>query len=154
MARISPKNIRYRTKGEIARDVSYILSCDELHMGTKLAVVDQVFWVWSEFDGKYKGCRYWSAKARNSKPEKGGLIHEHMVPRKIVREKLLELTKPTPQLVEELLNKWCVGVVVTKKEDNKLNELRLGSRMPDGWDGENPKARYLAAGIDIADHGD
>ena len=149
MARISPKNIRYRTKEIICRDVSFILRCNELHPGTKLAVVDQVFWVWSEFDGKHAGCRYWSKEAIDSGLKNKGLVHEHLVPRKIVREMLLNLTDPTPEAIQSIFERYCIGVVVTQKEDARLNELGLRSKMPSDWDNKNIFARYESAGIDV-----
>ncbi len=147
MARISDKNIRFRPKEVICRDISYVLRCPELHLGTKLAVVDQIFWVWSEFDGKHAGCRYWSKAAIESGLKNKGLVHEHLIPRKVVREMLLSLEDPSPQAVENIFDRLCVGVVVTKAEDIRLNKLGLNSKMPPDWDQQDLWARYDAAGI-------
>jgi len=150
MARVSPKNPRYRSKEEICRDVAFVISCETLHIGTRLAVVDQVFWVWTEFDGKYDGCKYWSkkAKALPKGEAKGNLVHEHLVPRKVVRQKLLRCKSAND--VRTVLETWCIGVVVTREEDQLLNSLRLGSAMPHDWDGIDPWARYTKAGIRLA----
>jgi hypothetical protein len=150
VARISPKNVRYRSKEEICRDVAFVLNCPELHVGTKHAVVDQVLWVWSEFDGKHSGCKYWSKKAVASRSRREGLIHEHLVPRKIVREKLFALRTKTPQSIRRTLTTWCVGVVVTEAEDARLKDLGLNSSMPKNWNKRDRWARYTEARIAIA----
>jgi len=43
----------------------------------------------------------------------------------------------------------CIGAVVTRAEDQRLNSLGLRSRMPAGWDGMDPFARYRVAGIEL-----
>ena len=149
MARISNKNPRFRSKDVICRDVSYVLRNTDLHIGTKLAVIDQVFWVWSEFDGKHAGCKYWSKAAVESGLKDKGLVHEHLIPRKLVREMLLNLEDPSPEAVNDILERLCIGVVVTKGEDTRLNELKLNSKMPDDWDQQNLWARYQAAQIEV-----
>lgn len=149
MARISTKNIRFRPKDVICRDVSHVLRSSDLHIGTKLAVIDQIFWVWSEFDGKYAGCKYWSKAATESGLKNKGLVHEHLIPRKIVREMLLKLDNPSPEAVYDILDRYCVGVVVTKAEDTRLNQLGFNSEMPINWDHQNLWARYEAAGIEV-----
>jgi hypothetical protein len=150
VARISPRSQQYRTKKVICQDLAVVLSHKALHFGTKRAVVDQVLWVWSEFEGKYKGCRVWSmaAKAAGVKPK--GLVHEHLVPRKIVRHKLFSIAKPTAVAIHRVLNRWCVGIVITKEEDQELNRLGLNASMPKDWNGHDRWARYTEAGIAIA----
>ena len=150
MARISERNTRYRTRVEICRDVSLVLQDQRLHVGTKYAVVDQVLWVWSEFDGKHVGCKYWSVAAKATGSRRDGLIHEHLVPRAVVREKIFGLRNPTQQAVRRTLQTWCVGVVVTKTEDERLNKAGLRSSMPKDWDKRDKWARYKAVGIAIA----
>lgn len=150
MARISDRSLLFRTKRVMSKDLAFVLKSKQLHRGTKQAVLDQVLWVWSEFEGKYHGCRLWSVAARASGSKREGLIHEHLIPRKIVRSKLFGLKSPTPEAVYRILQRWCVGVVVTKEEDRRLNDLKLGSSMPKSWNGKNKRARYQHAGIDIA----
>jgi len=47
------------------------------------------------------------------------------------------------------LKKHCVVVLVTKEESDQLNKAKLGSKMPEGWNGTDPLARYAAAGIEV-----
>lgn len=149
MGRIAEKNIRYRTKQQIVEDTAFVLACENLQFGTKYAVVDQVIWVWSEFEGKHRGCRYWSEKAVATGSKREGLVHEHVVPRKVIREKLFTLSKPSISSVKRILEKYCIGVVVTKEEDVHLRNLQLHSSMPEDWDRKDVWARYKKANIRV-----
>ena len=146
MPRIPETNRRFRTKDDICRDVAFILDAP-VSFGTKFAVLADVVWVWSEFHGKLDGCPYWSMAARALRFERKKLMHEHVVPKRIVMEKLLGLAPATSDSVREVLDRYCIGVVVTREEDVRLTKLGLRSEMPDGWDGEDPWARYSKAGI-------
>jgi len=44
---------------------------------------------------------------------------------------------------------YIIGVNITKSEDRKLNEKKLGQRMPTDWDGIDIFARYERAGIEL-----
>lgn len=151
MARISEKNPKYRTKEEMCNDLSYILNEKKISFGTKMAVVDNIFWVWSEFYGKIKGCKNWSVEAKKAYESDKSikLIHEHIVPRKVIRDKLFNLENVNSTEIMKVLNSYCIGVVVTKEEDNRLNSIGLRSKMPINWDGKDPWARYVAAAIEI-----
>ena len=146
MPRIPEKNKRYRTKREIAHDVSVILRAD-LHYGTKYSVLSEVVWVWSEFFGKYAGCPWWSAEALKEPKEKNK-IHEHVIPKKVLIDTLFSMKNFTAKEIHTYLEKHCIGVVVTKDEDKRLRDLKLGSKMPDDWDGSDIWARYRLAGIE------
>lgn len=158
MARISKKNERFRTKDQICNDLAKMLRAD-LCYGTKWAVVAEVIWVWSEFDGKYKGCPYWSESAikleedlRKTHTAMSAVypkrfVHEHIAPRTLITKRLFSMDEPTAERIKEFLDAFCIGVVVTKDEDGKLNELGLRSSMPKDWDGKDPWARYRTAGI-------
>lgn len=150
MARIAPTSRLFRSRARICADMAEVLRSQTLHYGTKRAVVDQALWVWSEFDGKYAGCPIWSQAAKGSGLKSKGLIHEHVVPREIVRTKLFDLTAPTPESVSAVMTEWCIGAVILKTEDDLLNRAGLNSRMPENWDGNDRFARYRAVGIKIA----
>lgn len=149
MARISKKNPRYRTKEEICEDLAKVLSGD-LTYGTKFAVVAEVIWVSSEFYGKYVGCPYWSEGAIalaeelrqvNSSiaaiyPKK--FVHEHIAPRGLMIKYLFDLEPATPERIMAFLEEFCIGVVVTKEEDNALTAAGLRFTMPLDWNGSAP----------------
>lgn len=148
MARISEKNPRFRSKDTICRDLAQVLNAD-LSYGTKFAVVSEITWVWSEFDGKHQGCKYWSSTALRSRLPNKHLVHEHIVPKKVIVNSLMNEVGRTPERIYDFLERFCIGVVVTKDEDTALNSAGLRSKMPEDWDGEDPWARYKAVGIQV-----
>lgn len=79
------------------------------------------------------------------------LIKEHAVPVRKLRELLTNLgADASVNEIEETLIKYYKLGVLTKEEDDKINQASLNSRMPLDWDGENMFARYAAAKIDQA----
>jgi hypothetical protein len=148
MPRIPESNLRFRTKEQICADVSTVLR-SSLHYGTKYAVLSEVTWVWSEFNGKYVGCKYWSKAAWRLRGGDEKLVHEHLVPKKEIIGQLVQLKNPSPESVREVLERFCIGVVVTAEEDQRLNKLGLRAKMPEGWDGQDPWARYVVAKIKV-----
>ncbi len=150
MPRIRENKSRDRTKPEICKDVAHILSA-ELKWGTKYAVLDDVLWTWSEFDGKYDGCRYWSPAALRFKNYEKKLIHEHAVPKSEIIKIIIKRQHRSAAAVNRILSKYCVGVAITRDEDKKLNNLGLRVKMPDGWDKQDIRARHRAADIGWVD---
>lgn len=148
MARISEKNLRFRSKETICHDLAQVLNAD-FSYGTKFAVVSEITWVWSEFDGKHQGCKYWSSAALQSGLPNKHLVHEHIVPKKVIVDSLMNEVERTPEKIYEFLERFCIGVVVTKDEDISLNRAGLRSTMPKDWEGEDPWARYTAVGIQV-----
>lgn len=147
MPKISERNPRYRSKEQICRDLSLILKSDLTH-GTKVAVINEILWVWSEFNGKYVGCPWWSHEALKSfDGDVCGYIHEHIVPKRIVRNTLLQMAQSSAEEIHEYLKKYCIGVVVTKGEDQRLNAAGLNHEMPKNWNGDNVWARHDQVGI-------
>lgn len=147
MGRISELNRRYRTKEQLCRDVAFVLNSD-LHYGTKCIVLDNSMWVWSEFDGKYQGCKFWSELAAGCADEKL-LRHDHAIPKKVLMELLFRMAHPSSESVQSFFEAYCFGAVITVAEDEALNRLGLRSKMPMNWDGRDQWARYKAAGITL-----
>jgi hypothetical protein len=146
MPRIPKSNPRYRTKSELCGELAFVLNSN-LHYGTKHAVLLEATWVWTEFEGKYEGCEHWSEAALEFRGQPQMLIHEHVIPKKVVIELLLKLPNPTTGSVHQLLESFCKGVVITKEEDTRLNRRGLRSKMPSDWDGKDLWARYTVAKI-------
>ena len=145
MGRIPESNPRHRTKQQLITDITFVLNSN-LHFGTKTAVLTDATWVWSEYEGKYKGCGFWSEAAARCGDTKL-LRHDHAVPRKLLLDWLLNLRSPTQDSIQALLDAYCKAAVIIKSEDALLNRLGLRSKMPSDWDGKDPWARYKAAGI-------
>lgn len=79
------------------------------------------------FDEKYKGCTWWSDRAyeqfQNSNTNRTkGLIHEHVVPREIIRKKIVDKLKEscTHQQLYDFLDRHLLACVITKEEDLAL----------------------------------
>ncbi len=142
-------NPRYRPKGVLAQDIVMVLGLP-LSYGTKYAVLDDALWKWSEFHGKYDGCFCWSAEALKVAEQTKELRHEHLIPRGVLIAMLISNPPASAEALLSWLNSRCVGVVVTKAEDAKLNKAGLRSKMPADWDGKDIWARYRAAGIRLA----
>ncbi len=140
MPRIPEKNPRYRTKQQIAEDVAFVLK-SPLSYGTKFAVLKDACWVWTEFDGKYEGCRYWTKMAMLARAadKKAKLIHEHVVPKKVVINILMDLREPTSEEVYSILDRFLTGVVVTPEEDGLLNCDHRASMPPEFFDPDSPQ---------------
>lgn len=149
MAKGSRNRRRHRSKEDICRDVAYVLAAP-LTEGTKIAVLNDALWTWSEFDGKIDGCRWWSEAACAIRENRKQLIHEHLVPRKVLIERLLELEGPATDNVARVLQQ-CIGVVITKDEDRLLNMHGLRSKMPKDCSEDDQLGRYRFANIAVRD---
>ena len=77
------------------------------------------------------------------------VIHEHAIPFRIVRDKLMDLKELTEESVSSLLAQYHVVAKISNEEHQKLKDAGLDSKMPDSWDGKNKFARYESVGIEI-----
>ncbi|MCZ2128631.1 MAG: hypothetical protein LC099_12805 [Anaerolineales bacterium] len=71
------------------------------------------------------------------------------MPKNIIIDRLVNLSAPSSKSVEGVLQRFCIGVVVTAEEDQRLNKLGLRAKMPEGWNGVDPWARYAEAKIEV-----
>lgn len=162
-----------RTKEEIARDVAFVLKSD-LHPATKRGVLNSAMWGWTlGARKKYEGCEHKSVRAsayifafaeEKANYEKSGrmgprprrsLIHDHAVPRKVVRELLGELDPITPKTVFDCCQKFLHGVTIMPEEDRLLNKNGYRQKMPKEFhDRESAEfgiwwLRYQRCGIEL-----
>ncbi|NJC05766.1 hypothetical protein GGQ97_001559 [Sphingomonas kaistensis] len=73
---------------------------------------------------------------------------DHAVPVKVLRELLLNASKPTLEIIDSYMRSLYRLGAITRSEDGRLNDAGLRSRMPEGWTAQcSPYARYEAAGI-------
>jgi len=118
---------------------------------------------------KIVGQRYWTKEAMetyiaNNKEKKhykivDGLIHEHAVPRKIIKEKIIDILEKNndsnyDKCIDEIWSIICSlskSVVVTKEEDKKLDNKKLRQNMPVDWNDKDWDARYKKINIDYFD---
>ena len=76
------------------------------------SILRAVMSAWTEFDGKYKGCRYWSQLAigvmlQHTRAGKRGwkkrFCHEHVVPKECVMKMLRSIKEPSAEAVDAIL---------------------------------------------------
>lgn len=82
----------------------------------------------------------------------GECVVEHSVPLMEIVNRLMALDPLTELRVANLLKRLFRVRLVTKEEDRELNKGPLRFKMPDGWDGRDPFARYRAAGIKLVNY--
>lgn len=136
MAKLSPNNRKYMTKEEM---VKTIITLHRLHeeslipAATSYIFLDHILWAWTEFEGKYEGCLWWSDaayslyKSRVGLPKskrEAGLTHEHVVPKEVIRKSIFKLLDDGCAEGElyKFMETHLIGCIVTKEEDNLLNE--------------------------------
>lgn len=79
-------------------------------------------------------------------------IYEHAIPVCIVRSLLLD-SDPQKENISHTLKMAGEVALILRTEDNLLHKRGLSRKMPNDWSwGQNPLARYNAAGIIISDH--
>ncbi len=118
---------------------------------------------------KIVGQRYWTKNAMetyiaNNKETNDykivdGLIHEHAVPRKIIKEKIIDILEKNndsnyDQCIDEIwsiISSLSKSVVVTKEEDKKLDNKKLRQNMPVDWNDKDWDARYKESYINYFD---
>jgi hypothetical protein len=111
--------------------------------------------------GKYPKTWPWSPDARRlyelskgKRPKKGGwgFVLEHVAPRGLVVTSLIDASIELSSV--EFLEKLRLdmrGAVITKQDDEKLLEAKVGRSYPDGVDPiTQPWSRYEHAGLDPA----
>lgn len=86
-----------------------------------------------------------------SAPRGQDVTVEHLVPRKVVRDILLSLTREqsTIEHVQDILDRLTLTAMITSQQDALLRDLKLTSKMPAGWCPRtgDPLERYRFAGL-------
>lgn len=133
-------NKRFRTKKEMLDDSIFILN-GPLTYGTKYDVLNMVSWLWTGYNGKYIGCQYWSKEAlkvfdklieKNKKlykKDEKNFIHEHVFPRNISIDKIINIPNLNQKNLEQLFEKYFVGAILTCKEGKELDK-KYRQKMP------------------------
>ncbi len=84
--------------------------------------------------------------------DKGRLMKDHSVPvrelRELMRGAYEEGRLSEIKEIKQFLEKYCCLGVITKEEDNRLNDKKLRSKIPDGWNSKDMFARYAEVGIE------
>ncbi len=89
-------------------------------------------------------------ESEHAKEPKGkDIIHEHVIPFAVLRDKLLALHPLTIDNIKSVVDKYYYTCVVTAEEDQLLTENHLKFKSQNQWDEEKDSvfARYEEVGI-------
>lgn len=140
---------------ELSNDVCLIIN-GKFHYQIKKQVIDGALWWMADYAGKGVNCQFKSKSAteRIAKGDMSGFVHEHIIPKKLIREELMTLSgHATIEMVEKLL-RLSIYCLVTKEEDMRLAKKHKQIMPSNGRMNENASpaeiwARYSAEGIDV-----
>lgn len=145
------------TEDTVCVDLARVLG-EGFSQGTCTLLANASIWWWTERQGKYRGCPFWSRGALENLASEGPanvskrMRHEHVVPRRAIIEILLGLEEPTPARVHEVLSTLSIGCVVLREEASKLDRVAK-QKMPTVFSTPehtlwgDPWARYRLAEI-------
>lgn len=79
------------------------------------------------------------------------VIHEHVIPHRIVMKKLLDLHPLTDENIMFVLKRYYIICKITKEEDGRLSNVGLKKKMPPEWNEEDGCvfARYKHREVNI-----
>lgn len=102
---------------------------------------------------KYPTSIMWSESARvewSEDPAAARLVIEHAEPMNLLLRRLVDDEALTPRRCLSLLRPALLTTVITAAEHRDISAAGLANSMPAGWvEGDDPLARYKAAGIDV-----
>ncbi|MCX7166554.1 MAG: hypothetical protein NTV11_09790 [Rhodocyclales bacterium] len=148
---------------KLTEDVSNVLNDPQLHSRIKQQVLDGALWWMADYSGKGLKCQFRSKKADGickpllpgSKVTGLGLVHEHIIPKNLIRGQLSKLTIPVDKEEVKRLLKLSAYCLVHKDDDAQLNKEKLRKKMPRvQWQisdaiPEDIWARYKTSGVEI-----
>lgn len=145
----------YPTLPELAKNLALLLSLHderELHKVVVGQVIKGACWWSSNELGKYDKCRYWSKRATATRDSSDTwkkdhkLVHEHVVPRKVIEDLIFKSKPRDAQQIERFL-KLSFVCIVSEADNQALR--KFNSCMPESWEfGKCPWARYTACDIE------
>lgn len=132
-----------RREANLIEAIGLLLEADNLYDALRRKLLDAALWAYTENAGvsphpKYN-LRFVSAGAKDL-DRAASLNHEHVWPRKVLKEKLLAGRPWDHRELSEFLRRHAVACTVTTTE-----HAALGDSRGEGW------ARYVSAGILVWD---
>jgi hypothetical protein len=100
--------------------------------------LDRCIWEYTKADGKYK--TRWRSRGALGVSDRSRLTHEHVVPRKILVDRMMAKPERVADIMEQAL-----GCVVTREDHKRLTDATRANPSLEGWD------RYDAAGVEVVD---
>jgi hypothetical protein len=155
----------YLRTGDVVEPPRLQVAYKQIRLDRGREPLGQVSWKWSELTGKYAGCQFWTSEAlrvasgfvsqmnggslKKSLEEASRLRHdesiqhEHVFPREAWIARMTPLVgrgePPSESELEALLDRLCIGCVVTRAEHSEVDR-RMGIF-------ENPWLRYGSSSI-------
>jgi hypothetical protein len=135
MEDIQIKSHNPKFKENLAKTIEYLYESDKVVDYLKIGYINMAPWATEKSDNnikiKYIGQPYWSKNAIEHFKIYGinGLRHEHVIPNKIIREKLNSSKKGFNEIFE-ILDKLAHAVIVTKEEASELDR-HFKYKLPD-----------------------
>jgi hypothetical protein len=140
----------------IAEAVRYCQNVKALGMPASCyakALREPVHFLWERRAGSKIRCAQFRSTASSLlRFGKGELVYDHAVPFGYLQDELLSLNPVTEQAVARALDRFGTIVLITKAENARLDAAGYGRKMPKGWDGVDPLARYRALAIDLTEN--
>ena len=137
----------------IAESVKYCQRVKRMGMPSSCytkALREPVHFLWERRKGsKVCAAKFRSKAAKRLSVGKGQLIYDHAIPFRYLQEELLSLPHADTRSIRILLNKFCIAVLITKKENRILSSHGYRDRMPENGFRFDPRARYKAVGIKV-----
>ena len=126
---------------------SWRWTADAIDSATGIVVLDAI-----KYDFRYLPHSANAAAVFAQYPKELGkrLTHEHIIPIRLIAEKVLNCESDDRAAIREVFSIHCHAALITKEEDRKLNRAKLRSAMPCDWSsGGDMLARYSSVGIEL-----
>ena|SRR5690606_36314332 len=136
------ENTKSSKKESLIQDLSVILMNKSLSKPIKDNIINYTIYNWTEMNGKHEGNEYWSVKAydcwaHNKENRAFKLVHEHIVPRYVIKKEIYDTGKYDYESLEKFFIEKVKAVVITKDENKlfnkKYNGVNLNSNMPNAY---------------------
>jgi hypothetical protein len=119
--------------------------------GYTKALREPIYYLWEcrNESSKSHNAAYRSKQSKGLAHGSGLLVRDHAVPFKHLQDRLLSLSPVTTPELRSLLDKLCVGVLVTKDEHSRLHAAHITRQLAENWFDKDIFGRYGAAGITL-----
>ena len=169
------KSHNLENKQNVAKIIALLFDKkNDLHHPDNLikALIDTLLWAVTVRDDngkaiKFIGQPYWSkaalkqlkanienkGKIDKKVSKEDGLVHEHVVPKKVISDIIIKLKDKSVEEIYKILDDLGHVVIITKDEDQSIGSV-LKSKMPEGfiYPGEyDVFARYRGTKIEVCD---
>jgi hypothetical protein len=144
-------------KKNVANVIGYIYNNEAITSNIMNRILNELLWSATADYKKKDDCKYklpiWSEGAIQLYTENqnfNGLKHEHLFPKKLIKEKI----ENDPENTYNILYKYAHAAVVTREEDQCLNDKGYSQKIPDNYINLNDPlkvlfSRYIETNINL-----